>query len=781
MKWAFTAVALILLIPLASATVTLDVTENVGNYSAQQQLSGTVTLSFNQLLQQTAQLAARINNQLISNLGLQNFIGAPSAYSFQSQSFSYNISVAGTNIFGSFPPETFDYTIAASGTCGGPSCAPNCQCGISCQAINPPNPYPCSWSASTTGTGSVRATDYLKFIYDFSIAEPPNNNSDTVWTVTDNNANVQTTMRAACGDQYYSSFHLQPTGWVWRPLPTNEFTILGGSPIQAERYIEKFDNSSLDVNRLLFLPPSPPLPGGIYKSGQYQAYGTQATWNGNTGHIRLVNFQNSPNIYLIAYLPPIGPRLCAFTQVEATNSFPWSSAVTYSGAADYLNPYTRTFVPGELSNALPSPPCPAGTQNCNPVRGPYQLSQLPGSPSVSLSFSSATNTTTGTTTSTQLSQTYSASVSLSSFQNLRAPSTPGNYILNISLSSQGQILAGDTLSFATCTDNDNDGVCVSQGDCNDADPLIHPGATELCDGKDNDCDGQTDENFQAVGSKIGNPCGTGVCAGIYVCTPDGQGVVCNSPHYEGESPEICGDSQDNDCDGQVDEEVELVGGQQRPACVCRSGQTEVCGTDVGRCETGTRVCRNGNWGSCTGSVEPIAEICNGIDDNCDGIIDNVGGGGTPASTACRCFGGAAPATEETCNDIDDNCNSLVDEDIICCQPGETRQCGSFTGACTQGAQSCVSGSWGACQGGVQPSPEICWNHIDENCDGSSDEGCSLAVTCTNSLKDVNEEGVDCGGSCPNACFDPNTILFVAIGALLLVAIIVLVVFMNIRK
>ena len=43
-------------------------------------------------------------------------------------------------------------------------------------------------------------------------------------------------------------------------------------------------------------------------------------------------------------------------------------------------------------------------------------------------------------------------------------------------------------------DNDNDGVTIAQGDCDDSNGAVHPGATEVCDGVDNDCDGAVDEN-----------------------------------------------------------------------------------------------------------------------------------------------------------------------------------------------------------------------------------------------------------------------------------------------
>lgn len=90
-------------------------------------------------------------------------------------------------------------------------------------------------------------------------------------------------------------------------------------------------------------------------------------------------------------------------------------------------------------------------------------------------------------------------------------------------------------------------------DCNDNNALIHPSATELCDGIDNNCNNSTDETF----TDLGNSCsaGVGICesSGIYQCGADGSGTECTA---EEGTPltEICDDSLDNDCDGKVDEE-----------------------------------------------------------------------------------------------------------------------------------------------------------------------------------------------------------------------------------
>ena len=91
---------------------------------------------------------------------------------------------------------------------------------------------------------------------------------------------------------------------------------------------------------------------------------------------------------------------------------------------------------------------------------------------------------------------------------------------------------------------------ATSGDCDDTDSSKNPGKTEICDGKDNDCDGQTDEGFS-----VGQSCtaGVGECArtGQYVCKADGSGTECNAVAGT-PTTEICY-GKDNDCDGQTDE------------------------------------------------------------------------------------------------------------------------------------------------------------------------------------------------------------------------------------
>ena len=72
-----------------------------------------------------------------------------------------------------------------------------------------------------------------------------------------------------------------------------------------------------------------------------------------------------------------------------------------------------------------------------------------------------------------------------------------------------------------------------------------------------------------------------------------------------------------------------------------------------------------------------------------------------------------PGAEELCNNIDDNCNGNVDEDLI-------RSCGVTGGACKLGTRACNNGNWGACFGNVDPRPE---NFQQGNCNDQSDNDC----------------------------------------------------------
>ncbi len=240
--------------------------------------------------------------------------------------------------------------------------------------------------------------------------------------------------------------------------------------------------------------------------------------------------------------------------------------------------------------------------------------------------------------------------------------------------------------------------------CTPADPAV-----EVCNNRDDDCDGMVDEGDPGGGASCGSD--TGECSmGVDRCV-DGAIVCFGSTNPE---TEAC-NGLDDDCDGMNDESNPDGG--------------RLCGESVGACVLGREVCTGGAL-VCTGGTDPVMELCNGLDDDCDGSIDemNPEGGGACGNTtgACSagtftclggvlvCEGATGPALE-TCNAVDDDCDGMTDEG----NPGGGSTCGTDVGACLPGTRQCVSGSL-QCVGETMGSTESC-NNIDDDCDGSIDE------------------------------------------------------------
>ncbi|MCB9550925.1 MAG: hypothetical protein H6705_03380 [Myxococcales bacterium] len=133
---------------------------------------------------------------------------------------------------------------------------------------------------------------------------------------------------------------------------------------------------------------------------------------------------------------------------------------------------------------------------------------------------------------------------------------------------------------------------------------------ERCDGADDDCDGSVDEDFAGLGEACG--VGVGACAreGAQVCDAAGEAVVCGAVAGM-PSAEVC-NGEDDDCDGAVDE-GEGGGAITRG---CYDGPAGTAG--VGTCAEGVQRCVDGAFAACEGQVMPVDEVCDDVDDDCDG-------------------------------------------------------------------------------------------------------------------------------------------------------------------
>jgi len=132
---------------------------------------------------------------------------------------------------------------------------------------------------------------------------------------------------------------------------------------------------------------------------------------------------------------------------------------------------------------------------------------------------------------------------------------------------------------------------------------------EVCDGYDNDCDAEVDEDFD-YDTDLYTTCGSDITV---PGTPLDEDLVdCDDMTFAVNpgATEVC-NGIDDDCDGEID-----------PGCACTEGDSRPCGSDVGVCMEGMQLCgADGMWGTCDGGTEASAEVCDGYDDDCDGATD----------------------------------------------------------------------------------------------------------------------------------------------------------------
>ena len=318
---------------------------------------------------------------------------------------------------------------------------------------------------------------------------------------------------------------------------------------------------------------------------------------------------------------------------------------------------------------------------------------------------------------------------------------------------------GDGWTVCDSPEPDHAAAPEGGGDCDDANDLVSPAAAEACDGIDQDCDGAADEDFDLDGDGHYDAADSG-CSLFWGASADCDDVA--AAVFPG-AVETC-DGVDADCDGEVDEGFDADGdGAMDGARGCGATYTDVdCDdADPDRFPGNIEVCGNGIDDNCDGTVDEdvdedgdgystcqdcddadpgvylgAAELCDGIDQDCDfevdedfdadgdGFVDDLPECAAAWGDQVDCDDADAtrnPGAAERCDGVDQDCDGEIDEDFDV----------DGDGAYDRFVADCLT-TWGGASTDcddldpavVPGATELC-NGVDDDCDGIEDDGFDL--------------------------------------------------------
>lgn len=188
---------------------------------------------------------------------------------------------------------------------------------------------------------------------------------------------------------------------------------------------------------------------------------------------------------------------------------------------------------------------------------------------------------------------------------------------------------------------------------NDCDGVVNNGCTKLCTETEiqdlNDCMNETEDPFECLQSvPLSDECRTAITE-LSLC---GFSQGCSYQNWWqqlGCLYEVCPDKWDV-----------AFGLDYIPPSECSNGSQQECGTDIGACQKGIQTCIYGVWSSCEGAIFPGPEICDGIDNDCDGSVDEEC---ECISPEVNCNGQCVDLSEDPLNC--GSCGNECPEDNIC--------------------------------------------------------------------------------------------------------------------